>query len=458
MKTQFSSLPLHKPLLENLQSLGFAAMTPIQASALPALLEGRDVVGKADTGSGKTLAFGLSVLQRLEVKRYRVQSLVLCPTRELAQQVSKEIRRLARRVHNVKVLELCGGLPLGPQIGSLEHGAHIVVGTPGRVLHHLRLQTLTLRLLNTLVLDEADRMLDMGFEEELNTILSHCPREKQTLLFSATYPETIQELSQGLQREPLFVSVESRVLEESIQQACVELEGDDQKPAALMSLLSQYQPPSTLVFCKTKRGTEEVAGFLREEGVSALALHGDLEQRARREILVLFANRSCSVLVATDVAARGLDIADLELVVTWDLPQDPAVHTHRVGRTGRGGKSGLAITLVTPKDGFLRKRIEMSLGTSLPRQVLTELEGPAPLRPEMVTLCLDGGKKRKVRPGDILGSLTRDAGLPGKCIGKIDIFDHLSYVAVHHSVAKEALRHLQRGNVKGRKFKARRVF
>jgi ATP-independent RNA helicase DbpA len=457
MNTDFSTLPLHPPLLQNLKTLGFVEMTPVQAQSLPSLLEGKDVLAQADTGSGKTVAFGLSLLQRLEVERYRVQSLVLCPTRELAQQVSKEIRRLARRVHNVKVLELCGGLPVGPQIGSLEHGAHIVVGTPGRVLHHLKLHTLTLRQLNTLVLDEADRMLDMGFEEELNAILKRCPEDKQTLLFSATYPDTIREMSQALQKDAVMVSVESKVMEESIQQFCCEVEADTEKAEALLSILYRERPTSCLVFCKTRRGSDELANLLRQEGFTALAIHGDLEQRKRQEILVRFANQSCTILVATDVAARGLDIADLELVVTWDLPQDPDVHTHRIGRTGRGGQKGLAVSLVTPKDMFVLKKIEKNLGRTIERMTPIFPEVIEPLRPAMVTLCLDGGKKKKVRPGDILGALTRDAGLPGKKVGKIDIFEHLSYIAVHRSIARAALEHLQRGKVKGRFFKARRV-
>ena len=457
MTHSFSSLPLPQQMLENLDSLNYHTMTPIQAESLPILLQGKDVIAQAQTGSGKTAAFGICLLNRLKVKRFRVQSLVLCPTRELAFQVAKEIRRLARFTHNVKVLALCGGTPVGPQLDSLAHGAHIVVGTPGRVLHHLRKKSLSLIALNTLVLDEADRMLDMGFEEDLHAILDACPKKKQALLFSATYPKHIQAISQSFQRDPVQIKVQSEQTENHIQQVLYTVEDAQEKFDVLEKLLFYHRPEQALIFCNTKVDSDDLAHALRRSGITALAIHGDLDQKQRTEVLTLFANKSCTVLVATDVAARGLDIKGLEMVLTFDLPKDPKVHIHRIGRTGRAGEKGLAISLAGPKDRRRIRGIEDALEQALPRGEFETIQGAStePILPEMVTLCLDGGKKRKVRPGDILGALTKDAGLPGKHIGKIDIFDFQSYIAVHHSIAKKALQHFRHGKVKGRKFKVR---
>ncbi|TNE49666.1 MAG: ATP-dependent RNA helicase DbpA [Deltaproteobacteria bacterium] len=459
MAKPFSTLPLDQSMLDNLESLGYPTMTPVQEQSLPALLEGRDVIAQAQTGSGKTVAFGLSLLNRLQVEHFRVQTLVLCPTRELAQQVAQEVRNLARMIHNVKVLPLCGGMPFGPQVGSLEHGAHIIVGTPGRVLHHLRRGTLSLRDLNTLVLDEADRMLDMGFEEEIDSILQACPDEKQTLLFSATFPDNIRSLSQSLQNDPVEVTVEGTSQHDDIEQVLYEVDDNDEKLGVLEKVLLHHQPASCLIFCQMKVDADGLADALWDRGFSALAMHGDLDQKARNEVLVLFSNGSSTILVATDVAARGLDIKDLEMVVTFDLPRDPEVHVHRIGRTGRAGSKGIAISLAGPKDGRKLQSIQRLLGAEIPRGNIEELpvETQEPSPPEMVTLCLDAGKKKKIRPGDILGALTKEGGLPGDLIGKINIFAHVSYVAVHHSIADDALEHFTQGNVKGRQRKVRKL-
>lgn len=446
-------------MLTNLESLGYHTMTPVQEQSLPVSLEGRDVIAQAQTGSGKTVAFGLSLLHRLEVQRFRIQTLVLCPTRELAQQVADEIRKLARRTHNIKVLALCGGMPFGPQVGSLEHGAHIIVGTPGRVLHHLRRRTLSLHDLNTLVLDEADRMLDMGFEEELDAILEACPDEKQTLLFSATFPEHIRSLSQSLQKDPVEITVETSPQHDDIQQILYKVDDIDDKLAVLEKVLLHHRPASCLIFCEMKVDADGLANALWDKGFYALAMHGDLDQKARNEVLILFSNKSFSILVATDVAARGLDIKDLEMVVTFDLPRDPEVHVHRIGRTGRAGSKGIAVSLAGPKDGRKLQSIKRLLGTELPTGEIEALpiENEEPPEPEMVTLCLDSGKKRKLRPGDILGALTKEGGLPGDLIGKINIFPYVSYVAVHHTIADAAVEHLTHGKVKGRQQKVRRI-
>jgi len=455
----FSSVNLQHDLLSNLASLGYEAMTPIQAQALPPILEGKDVIAQAKTGSGKTAAFGLGLLQKLDVSSFRVQSLVLCPTRELADQVARELRRLARGIHNIKILNLCGGIPIGPQIGSLEHGAHIIVGTPGRIEDHQRKKTLDLQHLNMLVLDEADRMLDMGFQQSLDAILSHVPRKRQTLLFSATYPEEIRSLAKRVMHNPTVVKVASTHDNASIRQHFYRFELNKHRMAALRVLLMKNRPESALVFCNTKRETEEVADELRSHGLSALALHGDLEQRARDQTLVRFANKSVSILVATDVAARGLDIESVDAVINYHIARDPEVHVHRIGRTGRAGKKGMACTLYSEQESYRAERLEEYLGQRIEPEALPSyslLEKPA-YKAVMVTLQIDGGKKQKVRPGDILGALTGTNGIAGKQVGKIQIFDNCSYVAVSRDAARPALRKLTEGKLKGRSFRVRRV-
>lgn len=455
--TAFSSLPLTTDMLDNLESLGYQQMTPIQAQSLPLILEGKDIIAQAKTGSGKTAAFAIGLLARLEVKRFAIQALVLCPTRELADQVAKEIRRIARSSHNVKVLTLCGGVSIGPQIGSLEHGAHIIVGTPGRILDHLRKGSLKLDQVQQLVLDEADRMLDMGFAEAVDTVLAACNLQRQTLLFSATYPEEIQKISARYQQQPEKVSVESVHSDMQIVQHFYELRESDSKTRAVQQLLAEFQPQSAIIFCNTKQQCHELSVSLQDQGVSALALHGDLEQKERDQVLVRFANKSCSVLVATDVAARGIDIKDLDAVINIELAHDAEVHIHRIGRTGRAGETGLALTLVAPKELGRVNRLEDYVQSTIVLESLPQSAKAYAVNPAMATLCIDGGKKEKLRPGDILGALTKDAGLAGADIGKIDIFDFVSYVAVKQSIAKKALQHLQNGKLKGRKFRARQV-
>lgn len=455
--TAFSSLPLTADMLDNLESLGYQQMTPIQAQSLPLILDGKDIIAQAKTGSGKTAAFAIGLLARLEVKRFAIQALVLCPTRELADQVAKEIRRIARSSHNVKVLTLCGGVSIGPQIGSLEHGAHIIVGTPGRILDHLRKGSLKLDQVQQLVLDEADRMLDMGFAEAVDTVLAACNIQRQTLLFSATYPEEIQKISARYQQQPEKVSVESVHSDVQIVQHFYELRESDSKTRAVQQLLAEFQPQSAIIFCNTKQQCHELSVSLRDQGVSALALHGDLEQKERDQVLVRFANKSCSLLVATDVAARGIDIKDLDAVINLELAHDAEVHIHRIGRTGRAGETGLALTLVAPRELGRVNRLEDYVKSTIALESLPQAAKAYAVNPDMATLCIDGGKKDKLRPGDILGALTKDAGLSGTDIGKIDIFDFVSYVAVKQSIAKKALQHLQNGKLKGRKFRARQV-
>ena len=357
-QTDFSTLALHPDLLKNLETLGYSSMTPIQAQSLPLILDGKDVIAQGKTGSGKTAAFGLGLLNALEVKRFRIQTLVLCPTRELADQVAKEIRKLARSIHNIKVLTLCGGMPFGPQIGSLEHGAHIVVGTPGRIEEHLRKGTLRLDNVKNLILDEADRMLEMGFQSAIDAIIELAPKQRQTLLFSATFPEQIESITNNIMHQPVRVEVASTHDNSSIAQHFFKVDDNEQRMLALRLLLLQHRPKSSVVFCNTKREAQEVADELSLLGFSALALHGDLEQRERDQTLVQFANNSAAILVATDVAARGLDIDSLDAVFNYHLARDTEVHVHRIGRTGRAGASGHAISLACEEYVFNLPAIE----------------------------------------------------------------------------------------------------
>ena len=462
--TAFATLPLKPALLASVETLGYAEMTPVQAQSLPPMLAGRDVIAQAQTGSGKTAAFGLSLLQSLDADTIRLQALVLCPTRELADQVSKALRKLAANIPNVKLLTLCGGMPLGPQLASLTHDPHIVVGTPGRVQEHLKRGSLHGGGIRVLVLDEADRMLDMGFSEAIDDIIGRIAKHHQTLLFSATWPEEIRAVSQRVQKDPVIVTVAAPVEQRpAIEQQFIELE-PSQKMDALAQLLAGERGTGSdrnqaLVFCNMRKDVDAVAQELDRRGYSALALHGDMEQRDRDEVLVQFANRSCSVLVATDVAARGLDVRELAAVITWELPTDPDVHVHRIGRTGRAGARGLALHLCTPRERARATAIETQQAAPLSWHVLKAAAagGKKLALAPMVTVCIDGGRKDKMRPGDILGALTGDAGLAADAVGKIDVFATRAYVAIRRALADQAVERLRAGTIKGRRFRVRRI-
>ena len=454
----FATLPLAASMLANLEQLGYLNMTPIQAASLPLALAGHDLIAQAKTGSGKTVAFALALLAKLDVKRFAVQALVMCPTRELADQVTQELRRLARAEDNIKILTLCGGATMRPQIASLEHGAHIVVGTPGRLMDHLERGTLDLSVLSVLVLDEADRMLDMGFFDDIVTVAKQCPKKRQTLLFSATYPEGIANLSKQFLREPKEVKVATQHVAGKITQRFYEVK-DDERLHAVVLLLAHFRPASTLAFCNTKQQCKDLVDVLTAQGYQALALHGDLEQRDRDQVLIQFANRSCSVLVATDVAARGLDIAQLEAVINVDISYEADAHTHRVGRTGRADEAGFAFSLVSMDEMGRVGNIELAQGQESKWHLLSELtpQGDGPLKAPMETLQILGGRKEKIRPGDVLGALTGEAGFVAAQVGKINITEFHTYVAVERSIAKLVVQKLSDGKVKGKKVKVRRM-
>ena len=452
----FDALPLLAATHSNLTQLGYTQMTPIQAASLHITLAGRDVIAQASTGSGKTAAFALPLVEKLDPAMQDAQALVLCPTRELAEQVTQEIRRLARAVGNVKVVTLCGGVALRGQTQSLEHGAHVVVGTPGRILDHLERGSLQLQAVKTLVLDEADRMLDMGFFDDIAKLVRQCPKDRQTLLFSATYPDGIAKLASQFMREPQTVKVQTQHDAGKIRQIFYQV-NESERLHAVSLILNHFRPVSTLAFCNTKQQCKDLINVLQAQGFSALALYGELEQRERDQVLVQFANRSCSVLVATDVAARGLDVHNLEAVINVDVTPDSEIHIHRIGRTGRGDAEGLALTLASMDEMGNVGKIEQLQGHESVWAPLASLIPAAggKLQPPMVTLQIAGGRKEKIRAGDVLGALTGDAGFAKEQVGKISVNEFSTYVAVERGIAHEALRRLNAGRVKGKSVKVR---
>lgn len=447
----FSTLPLSSAQLDNLAQMGYTAMTPIQEQSLPVILDGRDLIAQAKTGSGKTAAFGLGILHRLNPERWVVQALVICPTRELSEQVAIELRRLARAEGNIKVLTLTGGASARPQIESLAHGAHIIVGTPGRLLDLMDREILDLSAVHTLVLDEADRMVDMGFFADVVDIARACPTTRQALLFSATYPDTIRQDAERLLRQPEMVKIDTVHAEGQIVQRFYEVE-EARRLEATATLLRHFRPEAALAFCNTKAACADLAAYLRHEGFSALALHGDMDQLDRDDVLAQFANQSCNVLVATDVAARGLDIPSLPMVINVELARDPQVHIHRIGRTGRMQEQGQALSLCAPEERHVAARIEKQQEQSLEWDTLPRTKSDSrPAAAPMVTLLVLGGKKAKLRPGDLLGALTGDGGLTREQVGKISITDQVSYVALDRDIARRAFPRLRDMLIKGKK-------
>lgn len=454
----FSSLPLSPALLQALVSLNYEQMAPIQALSLPPILQGLDVIGQARTGSGKTAAYGLGLLSRIDPTLQKVQALVLCPTRELADQIAGEIRRLARCLPNIKLTLLSGGIAKRPQLASLEYDPHIVVGMAGRVLEHLTLGTLNLANLKVLVLDEADRMLDADFEEASRAIVEQAPKSRQTLFFSATFPDAVRAISRRLQKQPVETSIDTAATSSQVEQTFYEVD-PARRLDALAHLLSVHRPESALVFCHTRKDAQEVERGLAQRGFSVLALHGDIEQRERDEVLVRFTNGSCRVLIATDVAARGLDIKELAAVISYELPIEADVHVHRVGRTGRAGRNGLALHLFSSRESSRVTAIEQRLGAkvTLEKLPMSSLSPDRPVPATVVTLCVDGGRRDKLRPGDLLGALTGDAGLAKEAVGKINTFDTRTYFAIDKKIAKPVLHQLREGKIKGKKFRVRPI-
>jgi ATP-independent RNA helicase DbpA len=451
----FSSLPISNAMLENLKALDYVTMTEIQQASIQPILDGKDVLAQAKTGSGKTAAFGIGLMEALDSSRTRVQALILCPTRELATQVEQELRRIARFRHNLRLVSLTGGISMSRQELSLKHQAHVVIGTPGRVLKMLQRGSLILDELTMVVLDEADRMLDMGFIEQINDIFRFVPKKRQTLCFSATFPDDVRQLSKSLQNCPKEITVETQLDTAVLVQEFFRVAEKD-KARATIEILAEHEPESTIIFCNTKAQCRHLCAELNKAGLHCLAIHGDLEQKQRTEILIRFSNGSASILIATDIAGRGIDIDSLAAVINYNLPFEPEAYVHRVGRTGRAGSKGLAFSLMIPGEEFRIQEINETMATTFAAATLEFLHGSKHpnLEPPMVTLSINGGRKKKISRGDILGALTSKDGIPGADVGKIDRMDHLTFVAIKRRSAQKALEVLQTAPIKGRRFLA----
>ncbi|MEN8779295.1 MAG: ATP-dependent RNA helicase DbpA [Glaciecola sp.] len=457
MMSDFAAQNLRPELLQSVEELGYTHLTDIQAATLPVVLKGEDVLAQAKTGSGKTAAFGLGILQSLDATRTYTHALVLCPTRELADQVAEQLRLLARRMDNVKITTLYGGVPMNGQIATLKHRPHIIVGTPGRVMDHLMKHRVHLKELQQFVLDEADRMLDMGFYDELEVIFQHLPQKRQTLLFSATYPDTIAQISDAVQKAPQRIETQSLHTGTKIEQIAYKVT-DEHRDQAVAAVLSHYQAQAAIVFCHTKAQTFALTEYLQQKDIAAVALNGDLEQRERTQVLTRFAHKSALVLVATDVAARGLDIDAVDVVINYTVTEEPDVYVHRIGRTGRADAEGLAVTLVSESEMAGLRAIEAHAQVVLKPKGIESVRYHANriVQPAFATLSIDGGKRQKLRPGDILGALTKEAGIDGDDIGKINVTNQVSFIAVKLRSVKRAMAQFREGKIKGKKFRARR--
>jgi ATP-independent RNA helicase DbpA len=441
----FQNLLLPTDLLENLKSLSYEVPTPIQVQSIPLLRENKDLIAQAKTGSGKTLAFLLPLILKLDAEEHFPQALIIAPTRELCEQIAGEANKLARYKKDVKIITLYGGTSLRTQVASLEKGADILIGTPGRLLDHFSRETIHLGQIKTLILDEADRMLDMGFADDILKLVSNLPKQRQSILFSATYPENIDKLTKVILKNPIEVKIASKEKEVAIEEFVYEVEDKDK---ALLTTLKHFQPTLALIFCNTKVKTAEVSEMLNNKGFDVATLNGDLEQYERQEMLLQFANGSLPVLVATDLAARGLDIDAIDLIVNYDTPMKTEDYTHRIGRTGRADKSGLAVTLCD--EYGLRKLIEIKPKLKVEKISTLKPNKNFYMQGEVATLCIDGGKKKKVRAGDILGTLCKDIGIKHKDIGKINVYQKNSYVAIKKTVIKKAFNGLKNGKIKGK--------
>ena len=447
--THFKNLNLPSDLLTNLNLLNYTEMTPIQQATLPHILDKKDIIAKAKTGSGKTLAFALPLALNIKAKQQHPQALIIAPTRELSEQIATEIKRVARYKSDVKVITLYGGTSLTRQVESLQKGADIIVGTPGRLLDHFSRESFELKDIKTLILDEADRMLDMGFADDILKLVSNLPKKRQTLLFSATYPDDISKLSEKVLDNPIKIELEGQEEQPlKIKEYAFEVSNKDK---ALITTLQSFQPNLAIIFCNTKVKTNEVGDMLHEKGFDVAVLNGDLEQYQRQEMLLQFANGSLPILVATDLASRGLDIESVELIINYDFPHKTEEYTHRIGRTGRAGADGIAVSICNEYEKNKIDEIRPTLQLNDIKEL--KINKNFYMQGEVGTLSIEGGKKKKLRAGDILGTLCKDIGLDVKDIGKINIFDTHSYVAINKNVIKKAFNGLKNGKIKKRKFR-----
>lgn len=448
---KFTEIKLNPLLQKALVHAKFETMTPIQEATLPLLLEGNDILAKAPTGSGKTLSFALTLLEQIDLNALEFQALVLAPTRELAKQIAEEIRKLAQAMPNFKVLTLIGGESLRTQKNNLDKGVHVVVATPGRVIDFMGKESIDFKMVKLLVLDEADKMLDMGFFDDIKKVIAQVSSMRQSMLFSATFNEKVKLLAQQVLNHPEEVILDSEA-KPQIDEAFMALKHGEYSDIILKAL-GHYNPNSALIFCNTKEACKVLEKELQELGLDAKAIHGDLDQRTREEVLFMFENGSINILIATDVASRGLDIKDLSLVINAGLPQDHDLYLHRIGRTGRAGSEGCVLTLYKSKNS-----LEKLFGdVSNLKEIVLKKSPTFTKQAQMQTLFFLVGKKDKVRKGDIVGALCRDAKLEVTDIGMIKVEDKRSFVAVKKKVASEVLHFLKEGKIKGKKVKAKRI-
>lgn len=515
----FEELELDPRILRAVKEMGFEETTPIQAQSIPAVMSGRDVIGQAQTGTGKTASFGIPLLQRVNAEQKKTQAIILCPTRELAIQVSDELHNLAKYMHGVRILPIYGGQDIGRQIRSLKGGVQIIVGTPGRVMDHLRRKTIRCDYADTIVLDEADEMLNMGFREDIETVLGYMPEEHQTVLFSATMPKEIKDITKRYQKDAVTIRVVKKELTvKNIEQYYFDIRRKD-KLDVLTRLLDVYDPKLSLVFCNTKHMVDELANELQNRGYFAEGLHGDMKQQQRDRVMKNFRSGKTEILVATDVAARGIDVDDVEVVFNYDLPQDDEYYVHRIGRTGRAGKTGKAFSFVKGKEVYKLKEIMRYCKTRIYAQPIPSKQDVEEARCEkimeqldqiiedvnltkmvnlleaqinngdytamdlaaaflyqalgkadqdrarqdgfsfadtgaeeegMVRLFVNIGKKQHVRPGDILGAVAGESGMPGDLVGAIDMYDSYTFVEVPREYGMEVLRAMKHAKIKGR--------
>ena len=520
---RFEDMNISNEICRAVLDMGFEEATPIQSQAIPVILEGKDIIGQSQTGTGKTAAFGIPLLERINPEDRRLQALILCPTRELAIQVSEEFRKLLKYKDNIRVLPIYGGQPIDRQIAALRKGTQVVIGTPGRVMDHMRRRTIKAETVQMMVLDEADEMLDMGFREDIETILVKIPEEHQTLLFSATLSPEILDITKRFQKNPEFIKIVRKELTvPNIEQYYFDVK-EKTKLDALCRIIDVYDPKLAMVFCNTKKRVDDLVEMLQGRGYFAEGRHGDLKQAQRDKVMQKFRNGTIEILVATDVAARGIDVDDIDVVFNYDVPQDEEYYVHRIGRTGRAGKAGKAFTFCVGKEIYKLRDIMRYTKTKIQQQKLPTLSDVEEMKTniylekikgiieeghltkyihlvdrlmeedytsidiaaallkdhlsdvnaddidalddinlggtelyggegeKMVRLFINAGKKSKIRAKDIVGAIANEAGIPGKTLGEIAIFDEYTFVDVPNEFVRDILHGMKHAKIKGKR-------
>ena len=514
---RFEELEISNEVKKAISEMGFEEATPIQTKSIPVIMTGKDVIGQAQTGTGKTASFGIPLIERIDRKNKDVQAIILCPTRELAIQVADELRKLTKYTSGIKTLPIYGGQPITRQIQALKKGVQVVIGTPGRVMDHMRRRTIKLQDVNMIVLDEADEMLNMGFRDDIETVLAQLPVERQTIMFSATMPKAIMEIAKQFQNNPELVKViHKKLTVPNMDQLYYEVKKRN-KFEVLTRLIDIHNPKLAIVFSNTKRQVDELVTSLQARGYTADGLHGDLKQPQRDRVMNSFRNGYTEILVATDVAARGIDVDEVEAVFNYDVPQDEEYYVHRIGRTGRAGREGKAFTFVVGKEIYKLRDIQRYTKTKIKRDKIPTIDDVEEIKTTalveqiteiikndnltkqiytiekileedvtsidvaaallkmlvgdketkqtdvneaefedtgaeagMVRLFINVGKKQRVRPGDIVGAISGETGMPGKLIGMIDMYDKYTFVEVPREYAKEVLQVMKDNTIKGK--------